>query len=102
MHTAGDRFTVTETFSRSPYWAVLRTFGRSPRVEPAMLLALSAALMLTVSPATAGKHDRVAAAITLPRSTGVFGQTRRSYAVEAHAVQAASACVNNRDRVFRE
>ena len=67
-----------------------------------MLLAVSAALMLTVSPSTAGKHDRVAVAITLPRSTGVFGRTRRSYAIAAHAVHSASGCVNNRDRVFRE
>jgi hypothetical protein len=67
-----------------------------------MLLVLGAALMLTVSPTTAGKHDRVAVTVTLPRSSGVFGKTRRSYTAEAHAVHPASGCVNNRDRVFRD
>jgi hypothetical protein len=65
-----------------------------------MLLVLASALMLTVSPSVAGKHDRVAITITLPRATGVFGQARRAYIAEAHAVHPASGCVNNRDRLF--
>jgi hypothetical protein len=59
-------------------------------------------LSLTVSPAVAGKHERITVAITAQRPTGVFGRTRRTYIVEAHAERPASGCVNNRDRVFPE
>jgi hypothetical protein len=57
---------------------------------------------LTISPSSGGKHDRFVVAMTSRRATGVFGKTRRGYAVEAHAVRPASACVNNRDQVFRD
>jgi hypothetical protein len=40
--------------------------------------------------------------MTSRHATGVFGQTRRGYVAEAHAVHPASGCVNNRDRVFGE
>ena len=67
-----------------------------------MPVALLAAVALaTVSPAAGGRHDRFAVAITSAHATGVFGQTRRSYVAEAHAVHPASGCVNNRDRIFR-
>ena len=66
-----------------------------------MPVALLAAVALaTVSPVAGGRHDRFAVVITSARATGVFGQTRRSYVAEAHAVRPASGCVNNRDRVF--
>ncbi|MDX6689921.1 MAG: hypothetical protein QOG15_1378 [Solirubrobacteraceae bacterium] len=55
-----------------------------------------------VSPRAGGKHDRFAVAITTAHATGVRGKTRRMYIVEAHAVRPASACVNNRDRVFAD
>jgi hypothetical protein len=64
------------------------------------LVAVVAAIAVT--PSSGGKHDRFAVAITSGHATGVFGQTRRSYVAEAHAVHPASGCVNNRDRVFPE
>ena len=66
-----------------------------------MPVALLAAVALaTVSPVAGGRHDRFAVVLTSARATGVFGQTRRSYVAEAHAVRPASGCVNNRDRVL--
>lgn len=75
--------------------------GRNGEVA---LLLVAAALgsVVTLSPAAGGRHDRFAVAITARQATGVFGQTRRSYAAEAHAVRPASGCVNNRDRAFPE
>ena len=67
-----------------------------------VLVAALAASVATVSPSTGERHDRFAVAITTRHATGVFGQTRRSYVAEAHAVHPASGCVNNRDRVFAE
>ena len=64
------------------------------------LVALLAAL--AVVPASGGRHDRFAVAITTGHATGVFGRTRRSYVAEARAARPASGCVNNRDRVFAE
>ena len=52
---------------------------------------------VTVSPTTGGKHVRFIVGFTSHRATGVFGKTRRSYIVEAHAVRPAVACVNDRD-----
>jgi hypothetical protein len=65
-----------------------------------LLVAALAASVATVSPSAGRRHDRFAVAITSRHATGVFGQTRRSYVVEARAVRPASGCVNNRDRVF--
>lgn len=67
-----------------------------------MPLALLVALLasVAVTPAAGGRHDRFAVTITMGHATGVFGQTRRSYVAEAHAVRPRSGCVNNRDRVF--
>jgi hypothetical protein len=70
-----------------------------------MALLLVAALIssvVTVSPSTGTRHDRFAVTITSRHASGVFGQTRRSYVAEAHAVHPESGCVNNRDRVFAE
>ena len=67
-----------------------------------LLVAALAASVATVSPSTGARHDRFAVAITSRHATGVFGQTRRSYVAEAHAVHGASGCVNTRDRVFAE
>jgi hypothetical protein len=53
---------------------------------------------LELSPAAPHRHDRVAVAFISRRATGVFGEERRSYALHAHSVRPASACVNNRDR----
>ena len=64
-------------------------------------LALAAVLAaVAVVPSAGGRHDRFAVAITSRQATGVFGQTRRSYVAEAHAVKPAAGCVNNRDRAF--
>ena len=52
---------------------------------------------VTVSPTTGSKHVRFTVRFTSHRATGVFGKTRSSYIVEAHAVRPAVACVNNRD-----
>ena len=57
------------------------------RIDPAV----------TVSPTTGGKHVRFTVRFTGHRATGVFGKTRRSYIVEAHAVRPAIDCVNNRE-----
>jgi hypothetical protein len=66
-------------------------------------VALAAVLAaVAVIPSAGGRHDRFAVAITSGHATGVVGQTRRSSVAEAHAVHPASACVNNRDRVFPE
>jgi hypothetical protein len=66
-------------------------------------VALGAVLAaVAVIPSAGGRHDRFAVAITSGHATGVFGQTRRSYVAEAHAVHPASGCVNDRDRVFGE
>ena len=67
-----------------------------------LLVAALAASVASVSPSAGGRHDRFAVAITSRHATGVFGQTRRAYIAEAHAVHPASGCVNNRDRVFAE
>src|SRR6202042_2756150 len=82
---------------------------RNPGVRPVFLaaaaLAVAAApgsVAAVVSPAVAGKHDRVRVTITRTRATGVFDDTRRSYTVEAHAVHPRSDCVNNRDRMFAD
>src|SRR5690348_9667528 len=65
-----------------------------------MLVAAVLASVVTVSPATGGRHERFAVAITSRHATGVFNSTRRDYVAEAHAVHPASGCVNNRDRLF--
>jgi hypothetical protein len=67
-----------------------------------LLVAALLASVVTVSPSAGGRHDRFAVAITSRHATGVFGQTRRGYVAEAHAVHPASGCVNNRDRAFGE
>jgi hypothetical protein len=66
------------------------------------LFVAAVASLVTVSPSAAGRHDRFAVAIVAGHAAGVFGQTRRAYVAEAHAVRPASGCVNNRDRVFGE
>jgi hypothetical protein len=66
-----------------------------------LLVAALAASVASVSPSAGDRHDRFAVAITSRHATGVFGQTRRGIA-EAHAMDPASGCVNNRDRVFGE
>ena len=50
-----------------------------------------------VSPTTGGKHRSFIVRFTSHRATGVFGDTRRSYTVEAHAARPRIACVNNRE-----
>jgi hypothetical protein len=67
-----------------------------------LLVAALVASVATVSPSAGGRHDRFAVAITSRHATGVFGQTRRGYTAEAHAVHPASGCVNHRERVFGE
>ena len=69
-----------------------------------MPLALLVALLasVAVTPAAGGRRDRLAVTITTGHATGVFGQTRRSYVAEAHALRPRSGCVDNRDRVFAE
>ena len=64
----------------------------------APLSAAPAVTRLKVSPSAPRRHDRVAVAFTSRRATGVFGQERRSYWVQAHSVRPRPACVNNRDR----
>jgi hypothetical protein len=66
-----------------------------------MPVALVAAVALAaVTRTVGGRHDRFAVAIARGHATGVFGQTRRAYTAEAHAVRPASGRVNNRDRRF--
>jgi hypothetical protein len=67
-----------------------------------LLVAALVASVVTVSPSAGGRHERFAVAITSRHATGVFGSTRRGYGAEAHAVHPASACVNDRDRLFGE
>lgn len=59
-----------------------------------------AKMAVAVSPSPRGRHDHVAVVIASGRATGVFGKTRRSYIGEARGERPASACVNDRDRVF--
>jgi hypothetical protein len=59
-----------------------------------------ATVAVRLSRVEGGKHDPFPVAITTANATGVFGRTRRSYAVAAWATRPRSACVVNRDRVF--
>jgi hypothetical protein len=47
-----------------------------------------------VSPLRGGRHVGFRVFVINQHHTGVFGKTRRSYHVEAHAVRPAVACVN--------
>ena len=53
-----------------------------------------------VSPSAGGRHERFTVALTSKHATGLVGKAQHHYVAEAHAVQPAVACVNNRDRVF--
>jgi hypothetical protein len=76
---------------------VLSAAGSGPRAQAD---ASRMEPTVVVSPTAGGKHVRFTVAFTGERATGVFGNTRRSYIVEAYAVRPASACVNNRDRAL--
>jgi hypothetical protein len=64
--------------------------------------ASSSALRVAIAPAHGGRHTRFTVALTRRHATGVFGNARHTYFAEMHSVKGASACVNNRDRVFAD
>lgn len=53
-----------------------------------------------LSASVTGPHDRVIVTFIARHATGVFGNVRRSYSVEAQRVQPQIACVNNRSGGF--
>jgi hypothetical protein len=67
---------------------------------PARVMPIPSGPRPAVSPLRGGKHVAFRVHVFTQRETGVFGKTRRSYHVEAHAVRPAAACVNNRRHAF--
>jgi hypothetical protein len=70
------------------------------KAAPARVMPIPSGPRPQVSPLRGKKHDGFRVFVVTQHETGVFGKTRRSYHVEAHAVRPASACVNTTERRF--